>query len=294
MPQRTLCAALLGCVSLLHAVNADYLDQLKEKVPYYRTMTGRFAPLYPAFAKQMVQDYGLKAGVAVDVGSSCGGFAMELARQTAMKVYAIDIDTATVRLCGALVDQAELTGRVVPLEGDALDLPLRDNFADFVFSRGSIPFWPDQVQGLKECYRHPEAGRGSVRRRRLRQAARPRHSGGTGQGPPELEGEAGWVAGHRRPRQEGRAGGPPQVPVPHGAGRGLVARDTQVDLGAPGLRGCGQHEREPTPLPRFALHGDPAAVAGDHPLDDGQPKAGAAGLPGTVRVGPVEPLEQVR
>ena len=153
MPQRTLCAALLGCVSLLHAVNADYLDQLKEKVPYYRTMTGRFAPLYPAFAKQMVQDYGLKAGVAVDVGSSCGGFAMELARQTAMKVYAIDIDTATVRLCGALVDQAELTGRVVPIEGDALDLPLRDNFADFVFSRGSIPFWPDQVQGLKECYR---------------------------------------------------------------------------------------------------------------------------------------------
>jgi len=83
MPQRTLCAALLGCVSLLHAVNGDYLDELKEKVPYYRTMTGR----------------------------------------------------------------------VVPIEGDALDLPFKDNFADFVFSRGSIPFWPDQVQGLKECYR---------------------------------------------------------------------------------------------------------------------------------------------
>ncbi|NCP34868.1 MAG: hypothetical protein GW867_33160, partial [Armatimonadetes bacterium] len=45
MPQRTLCAALLGCVSLLHAVNGDYLDELKEKVPYYRTMTGRVVPI---------------------------------------------------------------------------------------------------------------------------------------------------------------------------------------------------------------------------------------------------------
>lgn len=131
----------------------DYLEALKQKVPFYKTMTGRFAPVYPALARQMVQDYGLKTGIAVDVGSNAGGFAMELARQTKMKVYAVDIDAAAVRLCGALVDQAKLTGRVIPLEGDALDLPFKDNFADFVFSRGSIPFWTDQVQGLRECYR---------------------------------------------------------------------------------------------------------------------------------------------
>jgi len=116
-------------------------------------MTGRFAPIYEPLARQMVGDYGLKTGIAVDVGGSCGAFSMELARQTQMKVYCLDIDVWAMRLCGVLVDQAGLTGKVIPIEGDALDMPFRDNFADFVFSRGSIPFWPDQVQGLRECYR---------------------------------------------------------------------------------------------------------------------------------------------
>jgi ubiquinone/menaquinone biosynthesis C-methylase UbiE len=47
---------------------------------------------------------------------------------------------------------------VVPVEGDALRLPFRSNWADFVFSRGSIPFWSDQARGLRECYRSLKPG----------------------------------------------------------------------------------------------------------------------------------------
>ena len=135
------------------ALADDYVESLKAKVPFYQVMTGRFAPLYEPLARQMVEDYQLRRGIAVDVGSSCGAFSMELARKTQMTVYALDIDVWAVRLCGVLVDQAGLTGRVIPIEGDALRMPFKSNFADFVFSRGSIPFWPDQVRGLKECYR---------------------------------------------------------------------------------------------------------------------------------------------
>ncbi len=131
----------------------DYVAQLKQQVSYYKTMTGRFAPMYEPLARQMVQDYGLKYGVAVDVGGSCGAFSLALARQTQMKVYCLDIDVQAMRLCGVLADEAGLTGRVIPIEGDALHMPLRSNFADLVFSRGSLPFWSDQVQGLRECYR---------------------------------------------------------------------------------------------------------------------------------------------
>jgi len=144
---------VLLLVAVQSAVADDYIESLKEKVPYYRVMTGRFAPMYEPLARQMVQDYGLKDGIAVDVGGSCGAFSMELAKKTKMKVYCLDIDVWAVRLCGVLVDEAGLTGRVIPIEGDALDMPFKDNFADFVFSRGSIPFWTDQVQGLRECYR---------------------------------------------------------------------------------------------------------------------------------------------
>lgn len=130
-----------------------YVEMLLEKVPFYQVMTGRFAPMYEPLARQMVVDYGLDEGVAVDVGGSAGAFSMALARQTNMTVYCLDIDVWAMRLCGVLVDRAGLTGRVIPIEGDALDMPLRDNFADLVYSRGSIPFWPDQAQGLRECYR---------------------------------------------------------------------------------------------------------------------------------------------
>jgi len=131
----------------------EYVDQLKEKVPYYRTMTGPRAPMYEPLARQMVTEYALDEGVAVEIGGSAGAFAMELAKQTQMTVYNLDIDTWAIRLCGVLVDEAGLTGRVIPLEGDALDMPLREGFADFVFSRAVIPFVPDKVQYMREVYR---------------------------------------------------------------------------------------------------------------------------------------------
>ena len=147
----TLTAAVL--LALQGVAADDYIEALKAKVPFYRVMTGRFAPMYEPLARQMVMDYDLETGIAVDVGSSCGAFAMELAKQTEMKVYCLDIDVWAMRLCGVLADEADLTGRVIPVEGDALDMPFKDDFADLVFSRGSIPFWTDQVQGLRECYR---------------------------------------------------------------------------------------------------------------------------------------------
>jgi len=101
----------------------------------------------------MVEDYGITKGVCVDVGSGPASFAMEMARATEMTVYSLDIDPNAVRLASILVDEAKLTGRVLPIEGDAQDMPFADEFADLVFSRGSIPFWPSREAGVRECYR---------------------------------------------------------------------------------------------------------------------------------------------
>jgi SAM-dependent methyltransferase len=147
--------AMVGLMLLagIGAAADDYIEALKAKVPYYQAVTGRFAPIYEPLARQMVLDYDLKTGIAVDVGSSCSPFAIHLAQMTEMKVYALDIDVWSMRLLGVLVDEAGLTGRVSPVEGDALDMPFKDSFADLVFSRACIPFVPDQVQFMRECYR---------------------------------------------------------------------------------------------------------------------------------------------
>lgn len=146
-----ICGLLIGASAGTWA--GDLKAELIEKVPFYKTVTEDYAPLYPAFARQMVQDYGITNGVCVDVGSSVGMFSMELAKITQMKCYALDIDPAAVRLCGILADEAGLTGRVMPIEGDAQAMPFSDASADLVFSRGSIPFWQDREAGVRECYR---------------------------------------------------------------------------------------------------------------------------------------------
>jgi len=147
--------ALSVAVLLLCSVGCwgDLKSDLIEKVPMYKTATGAFAPVYKALAQQMVQDYGITDGICVDVGCGSGAFALEYAKTTQCTVYALDIDPASVRLTSILVDEAGLTGRVIPVEGDAQDMSLRSEFADLVFSRGSIPFWPDREAGVRECYR---------------------------------------------------------------------------------------------------------------------------------------------
>ncbi len=131
----------------------DYVDGLKAKCSFYKRATGSFLPMYEPLARQMVEDYGLSEGVAVDVGSSCSSFSMDMAKKTSMTIYALDIDVWSMRLLGVLVDEQGLTGRVIPVEGDALDMPFKDEFADFVFSRACIPFVSDQVQFMREVYR---------------------------------------------------------------------------------------------------------------------------------------------
>ena len=156
--RKLICAALCASAVIVAALPArcaeDYIDSLKAEVRGYENMTsGRFAPMYEPLARQMVEDYGLKTGVGIDIGSSCSSFPLDLAKKTEMTVYALDLDPAAMQLLGYMADKAELAGRVIPVIGDAQDMPFKDNFADFLFSRGCIPFVPDQAKMVREAYR---------------------------------------------------------------------------------------------------------------------------------------------
>jgi SAM-dependent methyltransferase len=145
-------AALLT-LSVCPAQQTTYKQGLIAKFPFHRVARDVFAPVYPAFARQVVQDYGIRTGVCVDLGGAEGSLAMELARITDLTAYVVDISPAAVRLCSLLVDEAGLTGRVRPAGGDAQALPLRDAFADLVVSRNSLFEWPDKLAGIREAYR---------------------------------------------------------------------------------------------------------------------------------------------
>jgi SAM-dependent methyltransferase len=142
------------CILSSSDTGDGYLDMLKKKVPgYERHISGNFAPMWEPLARQMAGDYGLENGIALDIGSGTSPFLIELAGITGMRCYAVDIDPWSLRLLAAFIDQADMTGRVIPVEADWQDLPLRDEFADFIFSRGTIPFVDDKVQVIRETWR---------------------------------------------------------------------------------------------------------------------------------------------
>ena len=153
MRRLILFAALVSIALVALAAQAESIDVLKARNRMYRAAKGRLAPVYAALAEQMIQDYGVTNGIVVDVGCGPGTWAIEYAKRTKCTIYALDIDPEMVRLCAALAEEAGLGGRVIAVLGDAQNMPFRDNFADFVFSRGSIPWWKDRVAGLRECYR---------------------------------------------------------------------------------------------------------------------------------------------
>ena len=116
-------AAFLS-ITAIASTGGGYVAMLKEKVPAYeRHTTGSFAPIWEPMARQMVEDYDLSSGVALDIGSSCSPFLIELIQRTEMTGYAVDIDSWAMRLLGRMVDEAGLTGQVIPVEGDWQDLP---------------------------------------------------------------------------------------------------------------------------------------------------------------------------
>jgi SAM-dependent methyltransferase len=64
----------------------------------------------------------------------------------------VDINPVAVRLCNILTEQNRLTDRVLAVEADATNLPLRDGLDNLVVSRNSLFNWADRMAGFREAY----------------------------------------------------------------------------------------------------------------------------------------------
>ena len=118
--------------------------------PFYNSMM----PIYPLLAQQCVDDYRLDKGICLDIGTGNGYLGLEIAKITNMSVYFIDIETEAIDFAKRTVAEADIDNQVSFLEVDICKgLPLPNNSADFIISRGSLWFWEDKLKGLTEVYR---------------------------------------------------------------------------------------------------------------------------------------------
>lgn len=116
-------------------------------------------PIYPLLAQQCVDDYRLDSGICLDIGTGNGYVGTEIAKITNMSIYFIDIEAGALDFARSTVTDANIDNEVFFLEADVCTgLPLSDNYADFIISRGSIWFWEDKARGLAEIYRVLKVG----------------------------------------------------------------------------------------------------------------------------------------
>lgn len=104
-------------------------------------------------AEDVLQYCRPKQGLWVDLGSSSGGLGFVLAQASKSTVLLIDPDAHALSNAIERVRVSGLTGRVVSITAVAEGIPLPDGSVDVVVSRGSIFFWKDPAQGLREVYR---------------------------------------------------------------------------------------------------------------------------------------------
>ncbi len=110
-------------------------------------------PLYPLIARQFIDDYSPLKGIAVDVGAGSGALALQLAKLTQLSFCLVDMDETVLNNAIYNFNKSGFDNRIKTICADAQKLPLPDNFADFVYSRGSIGFWDNPQKGLLELYR---------------------------------------------------------------------------------------------------------------------------------------------
>ncbi len=113
----------------------------------------RLQPIYPLLIQQFVDDYQLSDGIAIDIGVGPGWLGLEMSKITNMKIVFMDISQESLDLAKKNFEALKVDNAAEFLKADVEEIPIEDNYADFIMSRGSLWFWENPEKGLWEIYR---------------------------------------------------------------------------------------------------------------------------------------------
>lgn len=112
-----------------------------------------FAPVYPMIAKQVIQRFGITTGTCIDLGSGPASLSIAMAKASELQLIALDVSDDMQEVAAKNISDASLTNRIRLMYGDVRAIPLPDDTADLIVSRGSMFFWDDIHTAFREIYR---------------------------------------------------------------------------------------------------------------------------------------------
>lgn len=109
--------------------------------------------MYEYTAKGILNQYGIKNGICLEIGTGPGYLGVQLVRQSDMSIYTIDLSADALEKAKKNAELLGIKDKIHFIHADVAKLPFDDHFADLIISRGSMWFWKDQINGIREIYR---------------------------------------------------------------------------------------------------------------------------------------------
>jgi ubiquinone/menaquinone biosynthesis C-methylase UbiE len=132
----------------------DMAEPTTDRDFYRYDANHRFAAMYPLLARQIVDDFGIRRGVCLDVGTGSGAILIELARLIGLSMVGLDVNPDVLAMARENVLRHGLPmERFRFVEADVRAMPLAGGVVNLLISRGSIPFWSDHVAAFREIFR---------------------------------------------------------------------------------------------------------------------------------------------
>ncbi len=126
----------------------------KDRGFFEYTKDHRFAQMYPLLAREIVENYDVKAGKCLDIGTGNAALSIEISKLTGLDIFALDREPEVIEMArNNCVLHKVPDGRIHFLNAPVEDIPLPNGSIDLVISRGSIPFWDDHVSAFREIHR---------------------------------------------------------------------------------------------------------------------------------------------
>jgi SAM-dependent methyltransferase/ABC-type molybdate transport system substrate-binding protein len=142
-----------GRAKRVYLSHALMLDDGAHATEYDTSAAPRMNLAYSNIVRQLVEDYHLTGGTAIDLGCGPGQMAVILAKQTKLKVTGLDIEPEAIEAGRRHAQEQGVADRVSFVCADAHSLPFPDNSANLIVSKGTLTFLRDQVQAIREVYR---------------------------------------------------------------------------------------------------------------------------------------------
>ncbi len=128
-------------------------DDGSDAAQYDRNAARRFDKVYRNVVQQLIDDYAVTSGRALDIGCGPGQMSLLLAEMTDLSVTGLDIEPEAIDIARRHAQEAGLAERCRFMCADAHSLPFPDNTFDLVVSRGTLSFLRDHVLAMREVYR---------------------------------------------------------------------------------------------------------------------------------------------